>query len=83
MKINTNTRRDVKRNKTHDRSVIVLNIPKGSLVSQKPNPVNNGLDAKRAMVDFLAEIEGQEKKKTKGGVGVNCLPKTGDINGEK
>ena len=66
MKINTNTRRNVEGNKTYDRSVIVLNIPKSSLVSEKPNPVDNGLDNVARNGRFLGRNRRPEKEKNKG-----------------
>lgn len=42
--MNTNTRRNIKRNITNNGTIIILNVSKGRLVSEKPNPVNNGLD---------------------------------------
>ena len=69
MKINTKTRRDVERNKTYDRSVIVLNIPKSSLISEKPNPVYNGLDNEARNGRFFGRNRrpAKEKNKRRGG----------------
>ena len=71
MKIDTNTRRDAKRNKTYDHSVIVLNILKGNLISEIPNPVNNGLNNEARNGRFFGRNRRSAKEKTKGGVGVN------------
>ena len=66
MKINTNTRGDVKGNKTYDRSIIVLNIPKGCLISEKPNPVDNSLDNEARDSRFFGRNRRPAKEKNKG-----------------
>ena len=69
MKINTNTCGNIERNKTYDCSVIVLNIPKGSLFSEKPNPVNNSLNNEARNVGFFGRNRrpGKEENKRRGG----------------
>ena len=43
-KINVDARRNIKRNTTNDSSIIILNVSKLSLIMEKPNPINNGLN---------------------------------------
>ena len=69
-KINTNTRRNIKRNITNNSTIIILNVSKGRLILEKPNPVNDGLDNKaRGCRSLSGNIRPAKEKDNRRGTG--------------